>query len=121
MEGKTTCRDALSRRDFVIGSAIALAMVASFALISSGLSLIVTFVPGVAFSWLIYARMRLTRTSAPASPLFLPIYFATLAAQFLHFAEEYLTGFRTLFPLLYGGAPYSDPLFVTFNMLSYTA
>jgi hypothetical protein len=49
------------------------------------------------------------------------LFFTALAIQFLHFAEEFGTDFKTLFPVLYGGAAYSNSLFVTFNMVSYAA
>jgi hypothetical protein len=110
---------ALNRRDLVVGTAIALAMGSTFALLSSGLSLIVTFVPGVAVSWLTFVWLYLRRARLPSAAEFLPLFLVALAVQFVHFAEEFLTGFRVDFPLLYGGAPYSDGLFVTFNMVSY--
>ena len=40
--------------------------------------------------------------------------------QFIHFAEEYVTGFSSKYPLLYGGVPYSEDLFVSFNMIPYS-
>jgi hypothetical protein len=55
----------------------------------------------------------------PRSEEFLPVFFATLGIQFLHFAEEYLTDFKTFFPTLYGGAAFGNELFVSFNMASY--
>ncbi len=110
---------ALTRKDLVIGTVIALAMATVFTLISSGLSLIVTFVPGVVLTWLTYVRLYATKTRLPSGSRFLPAFFALLAVQFLHFSEEFTTGFRSEFPVLYGGAPYSEGLFVTFNMVAY--
>jgi hypothetical protein len=55
----------------------------------------------------------------PTSSAFLPLFFALLAVQFIHFAEEFVTGFSSKFPLLYSGMPYSEELFVAFNMVSY--
>jgi len=83
------------------------------------MSLIVTFVPGVVFSWLTYVWLFVKKTQLPSGSAFLPPFFALLAVQFIHFAEEFTTGFRTQFPSLYGGAPYSENLFVTFNMIAY--
>ena len=106
-------------KDFVIGTVIALVMATIFTLLSSGMSLIVTFVPGVVFSWLVYAWLFVKKVALPTSSTFLPLFFALLAVQFIHFAEEFVTGFSSKFPLLYSGMPYSADLFVTFNMVSY--
>lgn len=119
MENKTKIGDTLSKKDFTIGSVIALVMGTTFTLLSSGKSLLVTFVPGIAITWLTFAWLYKKQIKLPDVSAFFPMFFATLAWQFIHFAEEFTTGFRSQFPLLYGGTPYSDDLFVTFNMLSY--
>lgn len=119
MENKETANDVLSNKDLVIGTVIALMMGAIFSLLSSGASLLVTFVPGIVFSWLAYVWLYAKKVKLPSGADFLPVFFALLAVQFLHFAEEFTTGFRAQFPLLYGGAPYSANLFVTFNMIAY--
>jgi hypothetical protein len=46
----------------------------------------------------------------------LPIYLLAIAVQCVHFTEEYVTGFQRQFPRLFGD-DWSDPRFVTFNML----
>ena len=119
MENKATLNESLSKKDLVIGTVIALAMGTTFTLLSSGMSLMVTFVPGVVVTWLVYVWLYAKKTKLPDGADFLPLYFTTLAVQFLHFAEEFTTGFRTQFPLLYGGEPYSANLFVIVNMVSY--
>lgn len=119
MENKVTSGAVLSLQDFVIGTIIALVMGTAFTLLSSGRSLIVTFVPGIVFTWSVFLWLYVKKRKLPNSQEFLPLFFTLLAVQFLHFAEEFTTGFRAKFPLLYGGAPYSDNLFVTFNMISY--
>ena len=119
MENKTTPGETLEKKDFIIGTVIALVMGSTFTLLSSGKSLLVTFVPGIAITWLTFAWLYKKQIKLPDGPAFFPLFFATLAWQFIHFAEEFTTGFRSQFPLLYGGTPYSDNLFVTFNMLSY--
>ena len=119
MENKTTSGDTLGKKDFIIGTVIALVMGTTFTLLSSGKSLLVTFVPGIVITWLTFAWLYKKQINLPDGPAFFPLFFATLAWQFIHFAEEFTTGFRSQFPLLYGGTPYSDNLFVTFNMLSY--
>ena len=115
----TTTNSVLGKKDLVIGTVIALVMGTVFTLLSSGMSLIVTFVPGVVLTWLTYAWLYTQKTSLPDGSEFIPVFFVALAVQFLHFAEEFATGFRTTFPLLYGGAPYPETLFVIFNMFAY--
>ena len=110
---------ALSKTDLIIGTIIALVMATAFTLLSSGLSLIVTFVPGIVVSWLTYVWLYLNKRHLPSGVVFLPVFFVALAVQFIHFAEEFTTGFRSSFPLLYGGTPYSADLFVSFNMAAY--
>ena len=109
----------LSRRDFAIGTAIAVAMAVFFAIMSSGLSLIVTFVPGVAAAWLVFAVIYLRGIALRTTEKLVPLFFIALVIQFLHFAEEFNTGFASQFPVLYGGDPYSAGFFVAFNMVSY--
>jgi hypothetical protein len=109
----------LSKSDLAIGTGIALAMVIAFTLLSSGWSLIVTFVPGAIFAWLAYLWMFARKVELPRAETFVPLFFTALAIQSLHFAEEFVTNFRTLFPTLYGGGPYSVDLFVCFNMGAY--
>ena len=110
----------LSARDVVVGTAIAVVMATLFVSLSGGLSLIVTFVPGLVFAWLVFLWLYFRRIELPSSDRFLPVFFGALAIQFLHFAEEYVTGFRVAFPTLYGGTPYANDLFVIFNMTSYS-
>jgi Protein of unknown function with HXXEE motif len=105
--------------DFGINTAIAVLMAIGFTRISSGRSLIVTFVPGVVISWLVLLWMFVQHVDLPAADDFVPYFFAALVVQFLHFAEEFRTDFKTFFPTLYGGTAYSDNLFVTFNMAAY--
>ena len=109
----------LTQSEFLIGTVIALAMGTLFASLSSGLSLIVTFVPGIAFAWAIFLWMYLGKVELPDAQTFVAPFFVALAIQFLHFAEEFVTDFKTFFPNLYGGAAFSNDLFVSFNMASY--
>jgi hypothetical protein len=109
----------LTELDFAIGTGIALVMSTGFAFGSSGNSLLVTFIPGLAFSWLVFLWIYLRQIELPAADTFVPAFFSTLAIQFLHFGEEFATNFRIHFPALYGGAPYSANSFVIFNMVAY--
>jgi hypothetical protein len=119
LEAGRTHGEVLSKTDLIMGTMIALVMATAFTLLSSGLSLIVSFVPGIAVTWLTYVWLYIDKRQLPSGTAFLPVFFVALAVQFIHFAEEFTTGFRTSFPLLYGGTPYSADLFVTFNMVSY--
>ena len=119
MEQQALSSNVVGTKDFVIGTVIALVMATLFTLLSSGMSLIVTFVPGILFSWLMYGWLFVKKVELPTSSAFLPLFFALLTVQFIHFAEEFTTKFDTKFPLLYGGMPYSDTFFVTFNMIAY--
>jgi hypothetical protein len=119
MNTSLTTNEALSTRDLIIGTVIALIMGTIFISLSSGMSLIVTFVPGLVFTWLVFVWLYTKRISLPDASKFLPVFFVALSVQFIHFAEEFTTGFYTKFALLYGGTPYSVNLFVIFNMVAY--
>ncbi|ARN83688.1 hypothetical protein B1812_15315 [Methylocystis bryophila] len=95
-------------------------MAALFVWLSSGWSLIATFIPGVVSAWAVFSWLYARRIELPEAETFIPAFFVVLAIQFLHFNEEYITDFRSFFPELYGGAPFSGALFVTINMVSYS-
>jgi hypothetical protein len=97
---------------------VALLMAVTFSALG-GWPLIVTFVPVLAVVWLIFLCMYLKKMPLPRAADVFPIYFSLLAWQFMHFAEEFLTGFYEHFPSLYGAKPFSLELFVSFNMVSY--
>ena len=107
--------DTISGQDLAIGIAIATVLGSTFVSLSSGWSLIVTFGPGVLVTLGTFVWLHRSGTRLPEAASFLPVFFVLLAVQFLHFAEEYITGFGREFPLLYGGAPYPDALFVGFD------
>ncbi|MDQ1087140.1 hypothetical protein [Siphonobacter sp. SORGH_AS_1065] len=109
----------LTRSDVVIGSILSAILLTLFALGSSGMSLIATFIPGILFAWLLFVFMYFKEIELPDYTIFLPQYFLALGWQFIHFAEEFITNFRELFPVTYGGQPYAANSFVAFNMLSY--
>jgi hypothetical protein len=119
MDSQRETPNTLSGRDLAIGTVIALLMATAFTTLSSGRSLLVTFVPGVVFAWAVTAWIYARQIPLPRTDAFVPLFFATLGVQFVHFGEEYLSGFRTFFPSLYGGAAYANDLFVVFNMASY--
>ncbi|MGI3212795.1 hypothetical protein ACROSR_16985 [Roseovarius tibetensis] len=108
----------LSRQDLGIGTAIALAMAAVFVW-AGGQALLSTFVPGLLVTWAIFLWMHLRQVALPEGRALYPLYFGVLAWQFLHFSEEFMTGFRERFPAFFGAEPFSTELFVGINMVSY--
>ncbi|MCP1198990.1 hypothetical protein [Notoacmeibacter sp. MSK16QG-6] len=110
--------DPITHRDLIFGAAITIVM-ATFFVWFGGLPLLGTFVPGLIFAWGLLWKMK-QQKSLPDGPGLYPLYFGALAWQFIHFTEEYLTGFRTRFPELFGSAAYSAEFFVEINMISYS-
>lgn len=55
----------IGRHEFAIGTGIALIMAALFAWISPGRALLVTFVPGIAASWAMFAFLHARRHPLP--------------------------------------------------------
>ncbi len=107
----------LSRRDLGIALTIAAVMATLFVAIG-GKPLLVTFCIGLVGVAGVLVWFYRAGAPLPGAACY-PVYFATLAWQFVHFTEEYLTGFNTRFPELYGASPYSHQLFVIINMTSY--
>ena len=111
-------RQVLTRSDTIIATVIALVMGGLFVLIG-GLPLVVTFVPGLVVSWALVLYLHDKQIALPEPAAFVPLFFLLLAWQFIHFDEEFLTGFYDKFPALYGSSPYTVEKFVTINMASY--
>jgi len=105
------------KKHIVIPTTIAITMIVVFSYLSSGLSLIVTFVPGVILAYIFYWMFCFK--SNPNATDILPLYFLGIGFQMLHFAEEHATNFDVVFPALFKGQPYAHNLFVTFNMCAY--
>ena len=110
----------LNKHDVAVGTVIVVVLCTTFSWLSSGASLLVTFLPGAAFAWLTLLQLYRRRQELPDLGTFLPVYFLTLSIQFVHFAEEFVTGFPTDFARLYGGEPYAVNLFIVFNMTAYS-
>lgn len=104
-------------RNAIIPILISLGMITAFSYFSSGLSLIVTFVPGVILALIFYFLTIFRKQPEPDN--ILPIYLFGLGVQFLHFAEEYVMGFNYKFPALFNSPEYPINIFVTFNMVAY--
>lgn len=79
----------------------------------------ITFVPGLGFAWIAFYFIYSRKIKLPEISAFMPFFFLVLSWQFLHFNEEFLTDFKTKFPLLYDSNPYSAEKFVGVNMVSY--
>ena len=56
------------------------------------------------------------QTKKVSIPDITKLYFIAIGIQCFHFLEEYLTGFQTKFPLLFGYT-WSDEQFVAFNLI----
>jgi hypothetical protein len=104
-------------KNILLPTLIAIVMISIFSYMSSGLSLIVTFVPGVILAYIFY--FLFCYKSNPKSSEILPLYILGIGFQLLHFAEEHATDFDIHFGQLFGGEPYGHNLFVSFNMISY--
>lgn len=109
----------LNRHDVAIATVLAVLLTATFTWLSSGASLLVTFLPGALFAWLTLIQLYRSRSEMPGTATFLPVYVLALSVQFVHFAEEFIAGFPTDFALLYGGRPYDVDFFVAFNLSAY--
>ena len=108
----------INKRDLAIGTIMAIAMACIFVW-AGGEPLLSTFVPGLMVAWMIFLWMQVKRIPLPEGRVFYPFFFSLLAWQFLHFGEEFMTGFRSQFPEFFGTEPYSAELFVGINMVSY--
>ena len=106
------------RIELIVPGMIAALLIWGFMVFSSGISLIVTFVPAMIISYIIYFFTSYRKMPDPKRVI--PLYFLTLGVQLLHFAEEFVGGFYEKFPqLIDGSAGYPQDLFVVFNMWAY--
>lgn len=112
-------KNGITKKDFIIGSIIAFAILVLSIGLSSGYSLIATFVPGIIFSWALFAFMFLQKKPIPRSYKTTSLLFATIGIQLLLFAEEAVTGFNAAVPTIYGGEPYSYSFFIVASMIAY--
>ena len=104
--------------NLVVPAIIAVLLILGFISFSSGLSLIVTFVPAMVISYFCY--LFSTYRKMPDPNRIVPLYFFAIGVQLIHFGEEFVGEFYTKFPPLIDGSPgYSQDLFVVFNMWAY--
>jgi hypothetical protein len=116
----TLASETVALKDVAIGTAVALIMGTAFVYVG-GKPLLLTFVPGLVVAWGILVWYHVSRAQLPSGSDLYPFYFGALAWQFIHFTEEFTTGFRLSFFPLYGHPPLSNQLFVGVNMFSYFA
>jgi hypothetical protein len=113
-----TLTRSFTRADLGRALAIAAVMAGIFTWLG-GLPLVVTFDVGLVVVAAVLVWLRRTGTELPEATRYYPVFLATLAWQFIHFTEEFSTGFYDRFPALYGAGAYSQPFFVGINMVSY--
>ena len=105
------------KKEITVPTFMAIGMITVFILISSGPTLLVTFVPGVIVAYVFY--FFTFYKNQPEPDKILPLYLLAMGVQFLHFTEEYLMGFNHKFPALFNAPEYPIQLFVSFNMFAY--
>lgn len=108
----------LNRHDLMISTFMAIVMGSIFIKVG-GLPLLITFVPALFVSVGTISYMFIKKIEFPKASVFVPLFFTILAWQFIHFNEEFLTGFYIKFPVIYGSEAYSVEKFVSVNMISY--
>lgn len=96
---------------------IALFLIVVFIIVSSSITSVLFFIPLTFLSFLVYLKTFYKKTPKPNK--LLPLYLLALGIQFIHFTEEYLTGFTIELPQLSSQAPYPTDYWLIFNMLAY--
>ncbi len=104
-------------KPLLISSVIGIAAIAMFWIVSSTISTVIVFIPGVIVTYVVYLNTFYKRT--PDRERILPLYLFALGIQFLHFAEEYITDFHIKIPELLGQATYPKDYWLLFNMGAY--
>lgn len=110
----------MNKRDAIVPAIIALLLIAVFFWLSPGLGLIVTFVPSMGAAYVCYMLTSYRATPDPARVL--PVYIMALAAQSLHFGEEFVTGFYTRWPReIFHAPPFGLGTWVLINLIAQAA
>ena len=108
----------LKREKFLlIPLLVAIVAIVLFLFVSSTLTSVLIFIPGVIVTFIFYLKTYYKSTSNPER--ILPLYLFALGVQFLHFTEEYLTNFIIEVPKLLGQESYPKDYWVIFNMVAY--
>ncbi|WP_297696071.1 HXXEE domain-containing protein [uncultured Eudoraea sp.] len=101
----------------VMPLAIVIILIAIFIFVSSTLSSVIVFIPGIILTYIVYLITFYKKTPNPER--ILPLYLFLLGIQFLHFTEEYLTDFIIEVPKLLGQDAYPLDYWLVFNMVAY--
>lgn len=96
---------------------IAIIAIAIFMIVSSTLTTVIVFVPGIIITYVIYLNTFYKKIPNPER--ILPLYLLSLGIQFIHFTEEYLTDFTIEVPKLFGQEEYPKDYWLIFNMIAY--
>jgi len=107
-----------TRNRILVPALILIVASAIFWYVSRTMSSVLVFIPALIIAFVISIRIVLKRVLDPKRVL--PLYLFLLGIQFLHFTEEYLTGFTVKLPELFGQSPYPMDYWVTFNMVAYS-
>jgi|SRR5215213_7199946 len=103
--------------NLVVPSVFAIISIVIFFLVHPGQRFL--FVPAMILAFVCY--LRTSYREMPKAERVLPIYLVALAIQFLHFTEEYVSGFQFRVTEIMAGMPAFDPnVFVAFNMIAYS-
>lgn len=105
-------------RHIIIPLGIAGIGIVIFWMVSLTLNIVIAFIPGLVLTYILYLNTFYKKVSE--SEKILPLYLLALGIQFLHFTEEYLTGFTEVVPELLGQQPYPVDYWLVFNMIAYT-
>ena len=105
-------------KSLFIPLALVIILIAIFVIVSSTLTSVVLFIPGIIITYLVYLNTFYKKTPKPER--ILPLYLLALGIQFIHFSEEYLTDFTIEVPRLLGQIPYPKDYWVIFNMIAYS-
>lgn len=106
-----------NQQEILIPLLVAMVMIGTFWWVSRTLSTVVIFIPAVIISYLFY--FSTARKNPPVPYRVLPLYLMTLAVQFFHFLEEYLTGFTVRVAELPGQSEMVMETWIIFNMCAY--
>jgi len=104
-------------KHIIIPLSIVFISILVFFKVATNLSSVLLFIPGILVTYIVYLNTFYKHTPKPDR--ILPLYLLLLGVQFLHFAEEYLTGFHIEVPKLMGQEAYSLDYWTTFNMVAY--
>lgn len=105
-------------KSLFISLVIGIIAIVIFLLVSTTLTSVLIFIPGVIITYVLYLNTFYKK--APNPERILPLYLLALGIQFIHFTEEYLTDFTIELPKLLGQEEYPLDYWVTFNMIAYS-